>query len=227
MKKNLDTLKLVKGIGVVLMHFALIYILQIPFLLFTENLYATTIPAYFLTMMFFIILYRKELKEDLKDFKKNHKKILITTLKYWLLGFALMYVSGIIINLLPIDTVVNQQQNSDMLKTYPILEILIACLFAPITEEIVFRMSFKGFTDNKWLYAITTGLIFGFVHILTSLLMYKTPLMLIYLLPYGSLGIVFGFAYFKTDNIYGNMIFHALHNAISILELLLIGGILL
>ena len=227
MKKNLDSIKLVKGIGIVLLHFVLIYLFQIPFLLFTKNIYITTIPAYALTMLVFILIYKKELKDNIKDFKKNYKKILLTSIKYWLIGFALMYLSAIIINKLPIDNVVNQQQNDNLLKTYPIIEILIACLFAPITEEIVFRLSFKKFINNRWIYAITTGLIFAFIHVLSSLLLYKTPIMLVYLIPYGSLGIMFGLAYFKTDNIYGTIIVHALHNTISILELLLIGGILL
>lgn len=227
MKKNLDIIKLLEGIGIVLLHFVLVYLLQIPFLLFTENIYIVTLIPYFLTMIFFIYIYRKELKNDIKDFKKNYKKILLTTLKYWIIGFAIMFISAIIINKIPIKDVLNQEENAKMLKVYPIIEILIACLIAPVTEEIVFRVSFKKFTKNKWIYAFTTGLIFGFVHVLSSLLTYKTPLMLIYLIPYGALGVVFGLAYSKTDNIYGTMVFHALHNTISILELLLIGGILL
>ena len=87
-----------------------------------------------------------------------------------------------VINLFPINQVINQQQNSELLNTYPIIEILIACLIAPITEEIVFRMSFKKISNNKWIFALTSGLIFAFVHVITSLLSYHSPLMLIYLL---------------------------------------------
>ena len=224
MIKNLDERKLFKGIGIVLLHFVLLLLFQIPFILFTNNNYLLILVPYFLTLLVFVMLYRKNLIKDFQDLKKNFKKIITTSLKYWLIGFAIMYISAIIISKLPIDDVINQAQNTDLFKTYPIIEVLIACIIAPITEEIVFRLSFRKFTKNKWLFAFTTGIIFALIHILSSL---KNPIMLIYLIPYGSLGVTFGLAYFKTDNIYGTIFVHALHNTISILELLMIGGIIL
>ncbi len=224
MIKNLNEEQLFKGIGIVLLHFVLLILLEIPFLYLTKNEYIIYLIPYTLTMIFFIILYRKKLKKDFQKFKKNYKPVLKTSLKYWAIGFFIMYISGIIINILPIDNVVNQVENTSLLKSYPIIEIAIACLIAPITEEIVFRLSFNKFTKNKWLFAFTTGLLFALIHVLSSL---KSPIMLIYLLPYGALGVTFGLAYFETDNIYGTMSVHALHNTISIIELLIIGGIIL
>jgi len=231
MIEDLNEKKLFKGIGATLAHFGLLIIFQIPFIfLMDKSKLGTSIAylmPYILTMIVFIAIYIKDLKKDFKDFKKNYKKILTTTFKYWLCGFIIMYISGILINLLPIEKVINQQQNAELFYSYPIVEIIIVCLLAPITEEIVFRLSFKKFSNYKWLYATVTGLLFAFIHVITSLIEVKSAIMLIYLIPYGSLGIAFGLAYHKTDNIYGTIFFHALHNAISILELLLIGGIIL
>jgi len=50
--------------------------------------------------------------------------------------------------------------------------------------------------------------------------------MLIYLIPYGALGIAFGYAYRKTNNIYGTMIMHSIHNALSLVQIILIGCII-
>lgn len=224
MIKNLNSKKLFKGIGVVLLHFLLLILLQIPFIYLTKNDYIIYLVPYTITLLVFILLFRKDLINDFKDLKKNLKKIIKESIKYWLIGFAIMYISGMIIAMLPIDNVINQEQNTSLLKIYPIIEILIACIIAPITEEIVFRLSFKKFTDNKWLFAFVTGLLFAAIHVLSSL---RNPIMLIYLIPYGALGVTFGLAYYKTDNIYGTMFVHALHNTISILELLIIGGIIL
>ena len=227
MFNNLDEKKLFKGIGAILLYFFATILLQIPFIFFTENQYIILLVPYTIVLITFILLYKKDLKKDLKDFKKNYKKILLTTFKYWLIGFIIMIALSFIINLLPIKEVLNQEDNKNLLNTYPLIEIAIAVIIAPIAEEIAFRLSFRKFTKNKWAFALTTGLLFGFIHILSSLIQYGNPLYLIYLLPYGTLGTVFGLAYAKTDNIYGTMTFHALHNVLSILELLIIGGVIL
>ena len=231
MIKNLQEKQLFKGIGAVLLHFTLGLLAQIPFIfLYKKKLISQGVLillSYIIVMLVFILIYRKRLITDLKDFKKNCKGILLTTLKLWAIGFVIMIVFSNIIRFIPIKDVANQEANIEFLKSSKLIACLIYIVIAPITEEIAYRLSFRKFTDNKWLFAITTGLIFGLVHILSSINSANDLIMLLYLIPYGALGIVFGLAYHKTDNIYGTMIFHSLHNTISILELILIGGILL
>ncbi len=231
MIKDLNEKKLFKGIGTVLLYFFLAIVYQIPFIFLIEKKNFSSNWSLFIVQIIlvltFILIYRKDLKSDLKDFKKNWKKILTTTAKCWIIGFIIMIISSSFISLLPIKNVTNQSENIAMFKAAPILEIIIVTIMAPITEEIVYRLSFKRFTNYKWLFVFVTGLIFGFVHVMTSITSVQNLIMLVYLIPYGALGCAFGYAYFKTDNIYGTMVFHSLHNLISILELLLIGGILL
>lgn len=230
MIKDLNEKKLFKGIGTVLLYFFLSIVYQIPFIFliekknFSEPL--AILIVYILLAITFVAIYHKDLKKDLKDFKKNYKKILLTTLKYWLIGFVIMIVCNNLIALLPIKGVENQASNESMFKQAPMIEAIMVILFAPLVEEIVYRLSFKRFTSYKWLFTIVTGLIFAFVHVMTSIGSVRDLIMLIYLIPYGALGCAFGYAYFKNDNIYGTMVFHSLHNLISILELILIGGIL-
>jgi len=231
MNKTFDGKKLMKGIYAVILYFVLTIAFQIPFIfLIKKKLISNevaTLIAYFAVVLVFIFIFRKELIKDFKDFKKNNKKIISTSIKYWIIGFIIMYISSIIINILPINPNTNQETNIALLKSKPIIEILLACIIAPALEEIVYRLSFKGFTKNKWIFAISTGLLFAGIHIITSINGIKDLVMLIYLVPYGALGITFGLAYFETDNIYGTLCVHSLHNLISILELLLIGGIIL
>jgi membrane protease YdiL (CAAX protease family) len=168
----------------------------------------------------YIIAYRKSLLKDFKEFKINYKKILKTTAKYWLIGLAIMLISSIIIGMLGISDSVNQDANIELFKNSPIMQAIIAIILAPIIEEIVFRRSFKDFTNNKILFAIVTGLIFGGIHVITSITNIKDLIMLIHLIPYSSVGIALGLAYKEHNNIIGTMTIHGIHNIIAIIEIL-------
>ena len=167
-----------------------------------------------------VIIFPKDLFKDLKDFKKNYKEILKTTFKYWIIGLIIMYVSSILIELFGLAPNVNQEANIRLLKESPILEFIMALLLAPFVEELVFRKSLIKAINNKHLFAIVTGLLFAFIHVTSSL--DAGMKMLFYLIPYGSIGIAFGYAYHKTKNIFGTMAIHSLHNLISLLLLILL-----
>ena len=49
---------------------------------------------------------------------------------------------------------------------------------------------------------------------------------LIYLIPYGSLGVCFALLYYKTDNIFSSIVVHSLHNSIAIFLYLVMGGVI-
>ena len=129
-------------------------------------------------------------------------------------------------NFLKIEINANQEANIELLNNMPLIEFICAVLFAPIIEELIFRRSFKNISSNKHIYAITSGLIFALLHVTSSLTDNTSLIMLIYLIPYGALGIAFGYAYRKTNNIYGTMIMHSFHNALSLLQIILIGCII-
>ena len=87
-------------------------------------------------------------------------------------------------------------------------------IYAPLTEEIAFRKSIKDACPNKELYIILSGLIFGGLHVITSL---NNPLGFLYLIPYCSLGFVFAYLYQKTDNIFSTITAHSIHNTLALL----------
>ena len=81
-------------------------------------------------------------------------------------------------------------------------------------EEIIFRKCYKNAFSNKWLFIILSSLVFGSLHVITSM----TSLMdLLFIIPYGSLGAAFAIMYQKTDTIYTSMLMHMLHNTILII----------
>lgn len=228
-KLQINGKELFKGISIICLYFLLSNILAIPFVFLIQKKligynYATLLLYYFLALIFFFI-YIKDMIKDFEDFKKNFKSILKTTFNYWIKGLFIMFISSYIITLLNLDANVNQAANEEMLMEMPVVQSICAILLAPMLEELVFRRSLKNFTNNKHLYAITTGLIFGLIHVTSSITSISDLPMLIYLIPYGSVGIAFGYAYKKTNNIYGTMVIHGIHNAISI-SIMILGGLL-
>ena len=146
MKQNININELIKGLLIICSYFLLTFISQIPFIfLYSLNLINKEILyilVYLSLAITFIIYNKKDMINDLKNFKENYKDILKTTFNYWLKGLFIMIISTLIINIIriPVNTT-NQESNIEMLQTMPIAEILIAVLFAPITEELVFRKS--------------------------------------------------------------------------------------
>lgn len=222
--------ELLKGILVVISYLFMTAIMSIPFS-FLLNLKVISdewfyIGTYTSLMIFYCLIYREDLINDFKDFKKKWKHILKISFLLWLIGFGIMFLSSIIIERCNWGINVNQEENIRLLKEMPIVEIVCACLLAPITEELVFRRGLKKCSNNIYVYSFLSGLLFAFLHVISSITDSSSLLLLVYLVPYGALGAVFGYAYRKTDNIYGTIVMHSLHNALSIIQLVLIGCLL-
>lgn len=231
MKINLiNTKELIKGLLIICLYFIAPVLLSSPFLFLIKKHIISypiaTILLYLSLTILFSIIYIKDLIKDFKDFKKNYKSILKVSFTYWIKGLFIMLTSSYIIGLLKIAPNVNQQENINILKQMPLVEFICAIFLAPIFEELVFRRGLKNFTRNKHIYALTTGIIFAFIHVISSLSTIDSYIMLIYLIPYSALGIAFGYTYQKTNNIYSTIIPHAIHNAISLLEILILGALL-
>lgn len=217
--------ELIKGILVICSYFIIqvIYIMPFVFLLIKGKITESTIYLIvFLGMAItYIIAYRKSLLKDLKDFKKNYKTILKNTTIYWLIGLAIMLSTSYILTSLNIGDTTNQEQNISLFKEAPIIQSFIAIILAPIIEELVFRKSFQNFTNNKWLFALVTGITFGAIHVLSSLTSFNDLIMLLHIIPYSAVGVAFGYAYKEHNNIVGTMLIHAIHNTIAIIEIII------
>lgn len=223
--KVFNKVSFIKGIGYLVLYFILPSLISIPFNFLKKYLPNTTfiynldvILKYSIITIIFIIISRKNLKEDIKKFNKT---IFKKALKYWLIGATLMIISSTIISLFNIPLPVNESLNRTNFTYYPITQILSSIIFAPIIEEIIFRLNFKNLSTNIHIYAIGTGILFAIFHLPDS---FTNPIMLIHLIPYASVGIAFGYSYIKTKNIMSTITTHSLHNLITIIQLFIIGG---
>jgi len=121
--------------------------------------------------------------------------------------------NAILIYVFKMGNSTNEQANIELIKNSLLFQIPLTAIVIPFIEEIVFRGSFYKMTDNKHLFAISTGLFFGFLHVISSL---NNPLGILYLIPYSAMGIAFGYLYKKTDTIFSSLFMHMIHNTITI-----------
>ena len=174
-------------------------------------------------MIMLFIFYSKSIKENLKDLKLNFKSYIKNNFKYYVIGLLIMIISNIIISFFVEGNSTNETLIREYINIMPIYMIFSSCIYAPFTEEMVFRKSLRNCFNNKVLYILLSGLIFGSMHLLSA----SNLVELVFLIPYSSLGCVFAYMYYKTNNIFVPMTFHMVHNTIIVINyllMLIIGG---
>lgn len=165
----------------------------------------------FLTIMLFL-LYRKELIKEFKEFKNNFWDMSDVAMKYWLLGLIIMAASNILISTFSPAKIANNEEGvRTIIAATPILAFFLTTVFAPINEEIVFRKSIKNVITEKIPYILTSGILFGALHVISSVTSFYDYL---YIIPYSALGIAFACINHKTNNIYPSIFVHLLHNGV-------------
>lgn len=167
-----------------------------------------------LTISIIIIIFNKKIKENYIDLKQNHKEYFSTYFKYYLIGLAIMYIANaILIFGLKGGISGNEETIRNILQVHPIYIYISAVLIAPSVEELVFRGAIKNIIPNNIIYILSSGLIFGGMHLIGNI---TSIIDLLYIIPYSSLGIAFAYIYSKTDNIFVTMLLHTMHNGILI-----------
>ncbi len=157
------------------------------------------------------IINKKKLVENLKDIKKHFKEYYTKYLKIYAIALIIMMISNIFINQLTNAIPGNEETIRSTLNKAPIYMFFSAVIFAPFTEEMVFRNSIKNIITNKTTFIITSGLIFGGLHVIGNI---NTIYDLLYIIPYSTPGIAFAYMLEKTDNILVPMGIHFLHNGL-------------
>ncbi len=206
-----------KFIGIFFLYFISDLIYLIPLMIFKVDLnsLSTTIQMIlmisadlFVSIILFII-YRKYLIEKWHDFKKSFNEYFEIGLKYWLMGLFFMFITNsLLATFSPVKEAINENAVQNLIKTSPILAMMLTTIFAPINEEIIFRKTIQDCFKNKWVFIVISGLIFGYLHVTSS----ETLFDFLYIIPYGSLGAFFAYILSKTNNIYTTILMHMIHN---------------
>ena len=188
--------------------FKIIYLLSVDFIL--------------ISIIYFI--YLKRFIKDFKDFKDNFKNYTKKYIEYWALAFGLMILSNVLILIyFPNSSATNQQAVEQIFTVAPVYMIIAACIFAPIIEESVFRLSIRNIFKNDKVFIIVSGLVFGSMHVIGS---FTNLVDLIYVIPYSIPGFVFAYTLVKSKNIFVPMELHLFHNTFMMIIEVIINYIL-
>lgn len=172
-----------------------------------------------------ILMYYQDLKEGIKKAKENFNQFFDTNLKIWIFGFLGMMISNLVIRtLIPSAVAGNENAVQGMIDVSPFLMLLTAGVIAPIVEELTFRKAFQNVIKNKTIFVLTSGIIFGLLHVVFA---YESLIDFVYVIPYASLGIAFAVMVEKSDNIISSIMMHFLHNSGIILLSIMAGMIVL
>ena len=166
-----------------------------------------------------VIPARKVLRYGWEKYTDSFRDNMKTIMRSQIFIMAVMAVISIIIMKLGIGGSYNQDQISGLVRRNPYLYTLMATVFAPFVEEIVFRGCIYRRIEasgHKYLGFLISSLIFGLIHVITPLLQGDWS-QGIYIIVYGSLGMVMCHVYEKTDSLFCSILLHMLNNAISIL----------
>lgn len=171
-----------------------------------------TILGNVLFILLLYLMYKKDLDKEFKTFKKNFKSNFKTGFKYYIAGLISMIVFNLFIAIIIKDVSANENIVRDMLFKYPVYTMFSIAIIAPLSEELTFRKSMDPLLKNKWIYALSCGLLFGACHLIAG--EFKL-INLLYLLPYGSLGFVFALMDRETKTTFTSIMMHMIHNTMT------------
>ena len=181
------------------------------------------VPTYmvyiFLLLLVFLANY-KYIKEDFNLFMQNKRVYLKFIVRRYLYMLGIMVVVAIPVVLLNKGvTSSNQQMLNGMFKKMPIGMLLLSTIYAPFTEENIFRLSLSKLFKNKILFIIVSGLLFGTLHMIDKFTSFYD---LLYIIQYSALGICLAKAYSDSKNIFVSIGMHFIQNFLAAILVLLL-----
>lgn len=224
--KNLGT-----GIAVISFYFATLFIpfQLLPFSLLGIDynmlpLWSRIIYSLFFELMqfgFIIFILKDQLKKDLIDLKEHHNEYFKKYFIYWFILLGAMMISNLLITWFTPNEIANNEQSiHEMLKMAPLYTFITAVFIAPFQEEFVFRRGIRNIISNDILFILVSGLVFGSLHVITSLTSWWQ---LLYIIPYSIPGFIFAYLLTKTNNVLISGFIHFIHNGVLIsLQILLL-----
>ena len=164
-------------------------------------------------------VFFNQLKHDFKIFKEYFKEYASLTFKTWLKSLLVMLIIGIIIQLLTNTSQSNNQKAlQEIFKIYPGLIAFLSIIYAPFAEELMFRGVFRKFVKSKYLFIFISGITFGLLHVLDDS---KTLAEFSYVIVYSSLGMFLASLYYKTNNLFSNILFHFFQNFLALIGMII------
>lgn len=115
------------------------------------------------------------------------------------------------------QTVIEQMMNGPG----AVFMFISAVILGPICEELVFRKAFFDIIEKPEIAIVISSLVFGSIHIFSSIGMYSALEIFLMTVPYVASGVALGYVYIRAKkNIWIPIIVHTLSNLISMLAII-------
>lgn len=213
-------MKLLKNIGwfvLAILSFVFIYgtVLStaIESLKLGASPYAATLLYVALAGVYVYVIYKWYQKAPVHIEKSGFNRFIWLPALVWFLSLVVQFF-------LPNDPSVNQQIATDLTLSQPLFSFFAVVIFAPLTEELIFRGMLARYLfpnqDNSkqtLIFLLVSSLLFALVHFP------GTPQQF---LVYGSLGLSLGLAYISKGSLAYSIALHALNNLIGFLMILML-----
>lgn len=171
----------------------------------------------FTILICLILVYFKEIKEDIKNFKLKNLSI---SLKYYIIGLTIYFIYQLIISKTITSNIPsNEEMVRNLFKSNIFIAFVSSCFLAPILEEILFRFTLFKCTNNKYIFLLTSSILFSLFHV-TNL---QSIVQIFFLCSYLILSFTLSYILYKSKNICNSILVHSIHNLFMAL-LLFLGG---
>jgi len=163
-----------------------------------------------------ILLFKDRLKNDFIVYKENAKK----DIRFIIPRLVVMYIIYFAVSFFLLIIRRSISANQSTINNLPILiYYILVFIWAPIIEEIIFRVAIRRIIKNDKLFIIASAVIFGLIHCLSEKNIYN---IIITAIPFSILGGFYAYVYSKTNNVVNNILCHFFHNGVlpTILKML-------
>lgn len=209
--KNDDTNVKEKVKAILTIIFFIVILFVLPKFNFFSKISSYFVYAFILVSI--IILYHKKLISDLKIFVKNYRTYFPFVIKRYFIMLGLMLIVAMPIVVIKGGEVSNNQEVINvMFKKVPLITLLLSCIYAPLTEETVFRLSLSKLFSNKTMFIIVSGFLFGLLHVIND---FSSLSDMLYVLQYATLGVCLAKAYSDSNNIFVSISIHFIQNFLA------------
>lgn len=213
MEENRKTLKVYHGIIMLILSAVCVFFVS-PILGANLGLYGTLLNEILLLVL--AVALTAVVRGDFKQVFPIHRPKLSAvfgTILLWIGSFlAIMIITMIIAYFFPEEVIgVSQGLGMEFASLTFIISFVIVSISPAICEEAVFRGVVMHSFDNgknKWIAIVVTGLIFGAFH--GNIWRF---------VPTALLGIMLGYIVYETDNMIYGALFHAINNAMPLLNI--------
>lgn len=156
-----------------------------------------------------------------KWYRKTPVSIAVSGFNRFIWLPALVWFLSIVVQFfLPNDPSVNQQTATDLTLTQPLFSFFATVIFAPLTEELIFRGMLARYLfpkqDNSkqtLIFLLVTSVLFALIHFPGDVQQF---------LVYASLGFSLGLAYISRKGLVYSISLHALNNLVGFLMILML-----